>query len=211
MKNLQSLWTCLKDNNHKGLPRVALLGGAFNPVHIGHLHIANVVIGSSGYDKVMFIPAYFPPHKSNYNLASAYHRLSMLKLATRGRKEFLVSDIEIKRGGMSYTVETVRDLRLARAFATPFGLVVGDDLVDDLHLWKDFNILFNEVKLLVAQRKSCRVEVKVPHIYLDNHLINLSSSELRERILRNQVIESLVPDEVVDYIHKNKLYGDIKK
>ena len=196
----------MKNRGSKRLPRIALLGGAFNPVHIGHLHIANVVLNKHEYDKIMFIPTYLPPHKSNYNLVSPSHRLSMLRLATRGCEEFIVSDIEIKREGFSYTADTVQSLRISGEFINPLGLIIGDDLIDDLHLWKDSKKLFDSVNLLIAHRRSCRVKFSLPHVYLDNHLINLSSSALRDRVSKNKEIKSLVPDGVGEYIKDKKLY-----
>ena len=130
----------------------------------------------------------------------------MLRLATRGCEEFIVSDIEIKRDGLSYTADTVRSLRISGDFINPLGLIIGDDLIDDLHLWKDSKKLFNSVNLLIAHRRACRVKFNLPHVYLDNHLINLSSSALRDRVSKNKEIKSLVPEGVGEYIKDKKLY-----
>ena len=201
----------MKNRVSKKLPRIALLGGSFNPVHIGHLHIANVVLNKHKYDKIMFVPTYLPPHKSNCDLVSPSHRLSMLRLATQGCQEFIVSDIEINRRGLSYTSDTIRSLRIRGGFIKPLGLIIGDDLIPDLHSWKDFKMLLDSVDLLIAQRRSCRVEFNLPHVYLDNHLINLSSSALRNRVSKNKEIKFLVPDAVSEYIKDKKLYKKIKK
>ena len=188
-------------------PRVALLGGSFDPVHLGHLHIAEVVLGAGSYDRVLFIPAHLPSHKPHLRLAAAGHRLTMLRLATARRPGFAVSDIELRRGGVSYTVDTVRQLQRNGTVGARPGLVVGDDLGAELDTWREAEALFGMVELLVARRSSQPVPLPFPHRRLANHPLPLSSSELRRRVRAGQVIRALVPDPVEAYIREHGLYG----
>ena len=191
---------------HPLQPRVALLGGAFDPVHNGHLHIAEVVLATGAYDQVLFVPAHLPSHKPGA-LAAPNHRLSMLRLAISRRRGLAVSDIELRRGGVSYTVDTVRQLQHDGTLGMRPGLVVGDDLGADLETWREAEALFGMVELLVACRTPQTGPLAFPHRRLANHPLPLSSSMLRRRVRAGQVIRALVPDSVHAYIRKHGLYG----
>ena len=188
-------------------PRVALLGGSFDPVHIGHLHIAEVVLAGGGYDQVLFVPAHLPSHKPATKLAATTHRLRMLELATAGDPRFAISDVEVRRGGISYTVDTVRELQASGTLGARPGLVVGDDLGDELFTWREAATLFAMVDLLVARRRCKPPELSYPHQVLANYRVPISSSELRQRIRAGQVIRALVPDAVEAYVREQRLYG----
>ena len=189
--------------------RVALLGGSFDPVHVGHLHVAEVVLASGCYDQVLFVPAYLPSHKPGAKLASTAHRLRMLQLATAGHSQLAVSDVEVRRGGISYTVDTVRELQASGVLGTRPGLVVGDDLGDELFTWREAGALFAMVDLLVARRRCEPVKLSCAHHVLANHRLPVSSSELRRRVRAGQVIRALVPDAVEAYIREQRLYGSV--
>lgn len=188
-------------------PRVALLGGSFDPVHVGHLHIAEVVLASAGYDRVLFVPAHLPSHKPSARLAATEHRLHMLHLAIAGQPRFAVSDVEVRRGGISYTVDTVRELQACGLIGARPGLVIGDDLGAELDTWREAATLFAMVELLVARRRRSPRPLDWPHRVLANHRLPISSSELRRRIRAGRVIRALVPDAVDAYIRERKLYG----
>ena len=186
--------------------RVALLGGSFDPVHLGHLHVAEVVLATGAYDQVLFVPAHLPSHKPGA-LAAPDHRLTMLRLAISGRAGLAVSDIELRRGGVSYTVDTVRELQHAGTLGRRPGLVVGDDLGAELDTWREAEALFGMVELLVARRTPQPAPLAFAHRRLANHPLPLSSSELRRRVRGGQVIRALVPDSVEAYIREHGLYG----
>ena len=188
-------------------PRVALLGGSFDPVHLGHLHIAEVVLATGRYDRVLFVPAHLPSHKPGARLAAPSHRLTMLRLATAGRPRLAISNVELRRGGVSYTVDTVRQLQRDGTLGARPGLVVGDDLGAELDTWREAAALFAMVELLVARRSPRQVSLSFPHRRLANHPLPLSSSELRRRVRAGQVIRALVPDPVEAYIREHGLYG----
>ena len=186
--------------------RVALLGGAFDPVHLGHLHVAEVVLATGCYDQVLFVPAHLPSHKPGA-VAAPDHRLTMLRLAISHRPGLAVSDIELRRGGVSYTVDTVRQLQRDGRLGMRPGLVVGDDLGAELDTWREAEALFGMVELLVARRTRQAAPLAFPHRRLANHPLPLSSSELRRRLRAGQVIRALVPDSVDAYIREHGLYG----
>ena len=186
--------------------RVALLGGSFDPVHLGHLHVAEVVLATGAYDQVLFVPAHLPSHKPR-TLAAPDHRLTMLRLAISRRPGLAVSDIELRRGGVSYTVDTVRQLQHDGMLGMRPGLVVGDDLGAELDTWREAEALFGMVELLVARRTRQQAPLAFPHRRLANHPLPLSSSELRRRVRAGQVIRALVPDSVDAYIREHGLYG----
>lgn len=188
-------------------PRVALLGGSFDPVHLGHLHVAEVVLATGRYERVLLVPANLPSHKPAVRLAAAAHRLTMLRLAIAGRPGLAVSDLELRRGGVSYTVDTVRQLQRDGTVGARPGLVVGDDLGAELDTWREAAALFGMVELLIARRGAQPVAPAFPHCRLANHPLPLSSSALRRRVRRGQVIRGLVPDAVAAYVVEHGLYG----
>lgn len=186
--------------------RVALLGGSFDPIHFGHLHIAEVVLATGDYDQVLLVPANVPSHKPGVSLASAPHRLAMLRLATAEHSGLSVSDVELCRGGISYTIDTVRQLQNDGMINTRPGLVVGDDLSSELNTWREAAVLFKMVELLVARRAKKQDTVPFPHRRLLNHWLPLSSSNLRWRVRNGHAIRKLLPDCVETYIRDNRLY-----
>lgn len=188
-------------------PHVALLGGSFDPVHLGHLHVAEVVLATGRYERVLLVPANLPSHKPAVRLAAAAHRLTMLRLAIAGRPGLAVSDLELRRGGVSYTVDTVRQLQRDGTVGARPGLVVGDDLGAELDTWREAAALFGMVELLIARRGAQPVAPAFPHCRLANHPLPLSSSALRRRVRRGQVIRGLVPDAVAAYVVEHGLYG----
>lgn len=188
-------------------PRVALLGGSFDPIHFGHLHVAEAVLATGRYDQVLLVPANLPSHKPEARLAAAAHRLTMLRLAIARRPRLAVSEVELRRGGVSYTVDTVRQLQRDGTLGTRPGLVVGDDLGAELATWREAATLFGMVELLVARRSAQPLPPPFPHCRLANHPFPVSSSELRRRVRTGQLICALVPAAVAAYIREHRLYG----
>ncbi|MBU2266201.1 MAG: nicotinate (nicotinamide) nucleotide adenylyltransferase, partial [Candidatus Omnitrophica bacterium] len=132
--------------------KIGILGGTFNPPHIGHLILAQEVYQKLGLDKILFIPTNLAPHKESRNV-SGRHRLNMVKIALGKDRRFKVLDIEIKRGGVSYTIDTVRELKRKYSQAD-FYLIVGSDLANDFPTWRYFSELKRAVKIVVAKRRA---------------------------------------------------------
>ncbi|MCE1206532.1 MAG: nicotinate (nicotinamide) nucleotide adenylyltransferase [Spirochaetia bacterium] len=191
--------------------KTAVLGGSFNPVHIGHLILAEDVLSQCGYDRILFIPANIPPHKIIEDPGPDI-RLAMLRAAIECFPAFAVSDCELSREGVSYTIDTIRylktDLAMKGQMDAKPGLVIGDDLLAGFFNWKEPQALAEEAEIIVAHRLyPFRLSLPYPHRYVENTLIPISSSEVRARIMSGRAWRSLLPPAVQAIIEQKGLYG----
>lgn len=184
--------------------KIGILGGTFNPPHSGHIIIAKEAKEKLGLDKIFFIPTNTPPHKEKEKI-DAFHRLEMTRLATESDSSFEVLDLEIKRGGISYTIDTVKELK-QKFIGDEFYLIIGSDLANKFDTWKDFQELKKEVKIVVAQRKEAPVKDKDGFIVIDITQIEICSSKIRELIREGKVADAFLDKGVKDYIDNHKLY-----
>jgi nicotinate-nucleotide adenylyltransferase len=199
--------------------RIGIIGGSFDPVHTGHLIIAQDAVERLGLAEVIFIPAAIPPHKQHLRQADAKHRLNMLRLAVGADVRFSVSDIEVQRGGLSYTIDTVRELKALHPDAELI-LLVGSDTLVDLHNWYEPEELLSLCEVVTFLRPGedsideIAEKVKLPtnqkERLLGNvretHRVEISSTEIRMRIMEGLGIRYLVPPEVEIYIYEHGLY-----
>ncbi len=187
--------------------RYLLVGGTFNPVHYGHLFLAEEVRTVLNYDKVLFIPTNLPVHKMLDDIVDAKFRLDMLKIALLPYREFDIEDCEIKRKGKSYTIDTVRELKEKYDWMEKPGFIIGDDLASTFETWKEADKLIEMIDLIVVHRVyQERISLNYKHVYVDNFMIPISSSEIRNRLKDGRTVKFLVPDGVLNYIVKNELY-----
>ncbi|MFW6250101.1 MAG: nicotinate-nucleotide adenylyltransferase [Alkalispirochaetaceae bacterium] len=187
--------------------RTALFGGSFDPVHIGHLFIAEEVRLTLRFDRVLFIPARHSPLKENLPGATKEQRLEMLKLAINGREEFAVSEVELRRMGPSYTIDTIRELQVAGEIGAHPGLIIGDDLTESFSQWKEYEELRRVVRLIVAKREGViQGDSLGEYEVVDNAVIPVSSSQIRERARRGRAFRYLVPEPVYQFIEANGIY-----
>jgi nicotinate-nucleotide adenylyltransferase len=184
-----------------------MFGGSFDPVHVGHLFVAEETRINLGYDQVVFVPAYQPPHKKGAPVASATARVAMLELALNGRRDFIIEDWEIEQRGVSYTIDTVRHLYETRPVDGRLGLIIGDDLVDTFYSWKDAETLEELVDIIVATREGQNGN-GLRYRTIDNSPLPVSSSEVRERVRAGKAFRYLVPESVYGYIQSHALYHD---
>jgi nicotinate-nucleotide adenylyltransferase len=188
--------------------KAVILGGTFNPVHYAHLFIAEEVRSAYGYDAAIFVPANQPVHKDPSPILPAAQRLEMLRRAVMGCPEFIVVESEIKRGGPSYSIDTVEELVEKFDLREKPGFLIGDDLVEGFPTWKDAQRLSRMVDLFVARRTMAgHLSLEYPHHVISNAVLPISSSEIRRRISQGRTVRFLLPDGVLDYIKANKLYG----
>ncbi|TVR88484.1 MAG: nicotinate (nicotinamide) nucleotide adenylyltransferase [Spirochaetaceae bacterium] len=186
---------------------IALFGGSFDPVHIGHLFIVEEVRYALGIERVFFVPAYQPPHKNEAPQASTKERMAMLECALRERPGCSVLDWEINRGGRSYTIDTVeRALEQYPGMAKP-KLIIGDDLCADFGSWHQAERLLQLVELVIVTRGgSVTSDIIKEYNLVDNSPLPVSSSDIRERIAAGRNYRDLVPQAVYHYIEENGLY-----
>jgi nicotinate-nucleotide adenylyltransferase len=188
--------------------KAAILGGTFNPVHHGHLFLAEEVCAQLGYDAVIFVPAFLPVHKDASSVIPAHHRLAMLRLALQANPRFLIDAGELERGGPSYSIDSVPGLISRHDIEGRPGFVIGDDLAAGFPAWKRPGDLASIVDLIVARRTLAGpLHLEYPHRTVTNTILPISSSEIRRRIAEGGAVRYLLPDDVLAYIRDNTLYG----
>jgi len=186
--------------------KIGILGGTFNPIHLGHLILAEEIRQKIGLSKVMFVPASLPPHKEDGEIITAYHRLKMLRLAIKDNPYFSVSNIEIRRGGRSYTIDTLRDLKRIYPKDELY-FIIGSDLFRYLNEWKDLKEIFVLVRFVVATRPGYPLENLPDYMTkIDIRAVDISAFEIRQCIKGNRSFRYLVPEAVWKYILRNRLY-----
>ena len=190
--------------------KIAILGGTFNPIHIGHLSLAEDVCESLGYDKIIFVLANIPPHKKISKSVNVQHRIKMLELAVKKNIKFDLDLCEIEREGISYTIDTIYDLesRYQEKIEGKIGLIIGDDLLSGFESWHLAETLALRVRLIVGRRNSSvlPLESKFPFSPLSNSILPISSSDIRNRIINKKSWRYLVPESVFQYINERNLY-----
>jgi nicotinate-nucleotide adenylyltransferase len=196
--------------------KIAVMGGTFNPPHIAHLICAEEVCDQFKFDKVLFIPSARPPHKNNHEIADAQHRYMMTVLATKNNPHFEVSRIELDRPGRSYTIKTVKELKLIYGNEAEIYWIVGTDAIIDMPSWYNIDELLRICNFVAINRPGYdpnnadkKIIQNVHFVKVSN--IDVSSSEIRRRIRDGMSIKYLVPMEVEEYIYKNGLYSHDKE
>lgn len=200
------------------MERVGILGGTFNPIHIGHLLIAQQALEAAGLDRVIFLPSHTPVHKECVSLATPEDRLAMVRLAVADNPAFEANDLELERGGVSYAVDTMRAFRLRYPDREPH-FIIGMDSLRELHLWYRVNELLALCPFLVLDRPGVAhpltpAELPLPPPWperllasvLPGRLCEVSSSEIRRRVAEGRPIRYLVPSVVEQFILDRGLY-----
>lgn len=194
-------------------PHIAIFGGTFDPVHLGHMHVAEQVLEKMPVGEIRFIPCYQSPTRVQ-PIATAQQRLAMLKLATTNHPQYLVDDREIRREGVSYMIETLQSLQKELS-DKPFGLILGMDAFAEFDRWREWQLILEVAHLILVDRPAHPATLKPEVAELLNldtvtHLtippIEISATDIREKILNNQDITSLVPAPVCTYIKQHCLY-----
>ncbi len=201
--------------------RIGVFGGTFNPIHAGHLIIAEEVYDYHNLSKVLFIPANIPPHKYAEDLVDARHRYKMVEEAIRGNDKLEVSDFEIKRDGKSYTIDTVQDVLRSYGRDCEIFLIMGADSLSELELWKDVKELSQLCHFVVVNRPECTVDVpnslagvvgsdtvsEIERLKVQISPIGISSTDIRKRLREGADVSGLVPSCVEAYIREHGLYS----
>ncbi|MFH1310432.1 MAG: nicotinate-nucleotide adenylyltransferase [Candidatus Omnitrophota bacterium] len=189
--------------------KIGILGGTFNPIHVGHLILAKECWDQLKLDKVIFVPAGIPPHKEIEAQVSASDRLNMVRLALEGLENFEISTYELDKKSPSYSIDTIKYFRAKCGKAAKIFFLAGADSIDTLSTWKDFDDILNLVVFVAANRPGwgavCGKNSKIKHIKIPD--IEVSSTMIRKRIKDGDPIDFLVPDKVLKYIRDKGLYG----
>ena len=216
--------------------KLGILGGTFNPIHYGHLAAAEEVRERLKLDKILFIPSYLPPHKQEEDIPSAAQRFEMVRLATAGNPNFETSDIEIRRQGKSYTIDTIETLRSTYPNAK-LNFITGIDTFLEIQTWKDWERLFTLCSFVVLSRPGYRFTDLVKIAFLKQSeqeldkldrgdlaqlvvrsgaltvslemiaLYDISSTDIRRKVKEGRSIKYHLPEAVEIYIMKNRLYA----
>lgn len=186
---------------------IGILGGTFNPIHMGHLILAEEALSKLRLDKVVLIPTYLPPHKDVEGRIKPKDRLKMVELAVEGNPAFECSSLEIDSRKMSYSIDTLKELKKKYGEDNQLYMITGSDLLKDLFSWKDVNEIFKMSKFIVANRPGYPVE-DVPDgaetVVITP--IEISSEDIRRRLKEGRSIRYLVPEKVRQYIISKGLY-----
>ncbi|MEO0075290.1 MAG: nicotinate-nucleotide adenylyltransferase [candidate division WOR-3 bacterium] len=185
--------------------KIGIFGGAFNPIHLGHLISIEEVREKLSLDKVLFIPTYKPPHKKS--LIDYQHRCNMVKLAIKNNPYFELCEIEKERRGVSFTINTLKELRKKYPKDTLY-LIIGSDQYAVLNTWKQAALLNQYAKIVVMIRPGWqKVKKDLTDVFFVNiSQIDIASRKLREDIKNRNSIKYKVSENVYEYINKNKLY-----
>ena len=207
--------------------RLGILGGTFDPPHLGHTQLALYTLSEKNLDKIIFVPAFHAPYPDKSASTSFDHRFRMTELAVRTHPQFEISGVEGERGGNSYTVDTIRHFKKEYDLSSlEIFLIVGADSFKRFNEWKNPEALLKECSVCVLRRIGAEIDVAVDSPkesfvtfgesdqddiarveLLDNELIEISSSDLRERISTEADLTKYLDTEVIEYIHRNRLYG----
>ena len=192
--------------------KIGFLGGSFDPVHFGHLMAAQDVYEQRKLDRLILVPAAQAPLKPNDVQSPIADRLAMLRAAVEWDKRFEVSDLELRRGGVSYTIDSARHFRALYPHDELYWIIGGDQL-PRLHLWKEIKELVKLVEFIFLERPGfpVRAHPDIPGLKLhrcDGHLLAINSTELRERTRRGLSLDYFVPHKAIVYIKEKRLYLD---
>jgi len=202
------------------MAKIGIFGGSFDPIHIGHLILAEAARCHGGLDRVVFVPANLPPHKLDRQLAPGQHRFKMVGMAIADNQYFLASSVELARKGPSYTLITVRQLKEEFGGENRFYLILGADSIREIDQWWHPEELLQEVQTIVLRRPGYPLEHltelerrfgsavvdKIKESVADAPLLEISSTQIRNRIRTGRTIRYLVPEPVRLYILEHKLY-----
>jgi len=192
----------------KKLSRVGIIGGTFDPIHFGHLAAAEEAREKYSLDLVLFIPAGAPPHKNTDSLAEARHRYNMVTAAIRGNKYFAVSRLEAERQGTSYSVDTVREIRSYMSDDSVLYFIIGADTAALVCTWKEYEAIEELARFIILPRPGHNSQ---DYISQNEHtltmpLMDISSTDIRERVIEGKSISYLLPAAVERYIYTNGIY-----
>ena len=193
------------------ISRVGIFGGTFNPPHLGHLIVAEEVCQIFSLDIIVFVPSARPPHKVSSPVIDSRHRFTMTQLAIENNPYFEISDVELKRRGTSYTIDTIKEFKNIYGADVELYFIMGGDSICEIETWKKPEELFRLCGVIVTTRPGIDLE-KIDDRFGDKIIladvprIDISSTDIRHRVETGRSITYLVPDKVQEYIQRERLY-----
>ena len=211
------------------MKRLGILGGTFDPVHLGHLDAARKATEALRLDRVLFIPAHDPPHRPRDPKGSAFHRFALISLAIQDQERYAVSDMELRRTGASYTALTLRDLHGSGWSASQIFFIIGSDAFAEIATWYDYPAILDACHFVVIAREGTTLDAAIQRnpalagrvrpagadagVHTSTGVfpvlattMPVSSTEVRARLAAGRSVEDLVPAAVARYIHRHGLY-----
>lgn len=198
--------------------RIGLYGGTFDPPHFGHLHLANEMMARYQLDEVWFIPTAIAPHKLERPPTPAAHRIKMVELSIEGLPHFKLLDVEVRRGGTSYTIDTIDEILADPEMSKDreFFLIMSDEYIATLKEWKGIKQIVEKVTLLIGRRSADKgpppstglviVDEAVKKGLNQMAVLEIRATDIRERVARGVSCRHLVPARVLSYVYENQLY-----
>ncbi len=188
---------------------IGVFGGVFNPIHIGHLILAQSALEQFNLDKVVFVPSGNPPHKDT-GIIESRHRYQMVELSISENSKFAVSDIECKKEGITYTYQTLQEIEKIYPSST-IHFILGSDALKEIKTWKNWEALLSKYIFLVAERADSKIDTVEKEMIskariIDMPRIDISSSQIRALIKKGKSVRYLLPQKAYIYIVNNKLY-----
>ena len=192
--------------------KIGLLGGSFDPVHFGHLLAAQDVYEQYQFDRLVLVPAAQAPLKPQEVQSKPEDRLAMLRAAIEWDRRFEISDVELRRGGVSYTIDSVRHFKAVFPHDQLFWIIGGDQL-PKMGMWKEIDVLAGMIEFIFLERPGhpAKHTPDIPGLHLhrcDGHLIEISSSELRQRVREGLSLHYFCPQKVIAHIEQHRLYRE---
>ncbi|MDQ0218230.1 nicotinate-nucleotide adenylyltransferase [Peribacillus cavernae] len=187
------------------MKQIGILGGTFDPPHIGHLVIGNEVLDSLQLDEVRFMPNHVPPHKKKTLDVTDADRIAMLNYAIEGNEFFAIEKIEIERKGTSYTYDTIQLLR-QREPDHAFSFIIGADMIEYLPKWHRIDELMKLIRFVGVKRPTYNEVTDYPITMVEIPEMLISSSKVREKVRNEKTVKYLLPEKVITYIEENDLY-----
>lgn len=199
------------------MARIGILGGTFDPIHLGHIQMAEEAYRQADLDQVLFLPSKIPPHKRNQNIVAEFHRAAMIQLAIRDKSQFVYSDFELQREGITYTADTLRMLQEQNP-EHDYYFILGGDSLFQLETWYHPEEIMSRVDILAISRYDMSPEqIRARAEWLTQNYqariqivemsrMDISSSDIRDRVRRGDSLQGMVPGEVENYIQEHSLY-----
>ena len=191
--------------------KIAIMGGTFNPIHYAHLLSAEQVRDGLGYERILFIPSARPPHRDSQGIIHPEHRYQMTPLATADNPCFEVSRIELDRAGPSYAIQTIKELQMFYGEKSELAWIIGADSLIEFKIWKGFDELLDTCHFIATTRPNYSLDDVPPDLrervqFFSITGVDISATEIRERLRLGHSIRYLLPQPVAEYIECHQLY-----